>query len=164
MASCSVPPMSLRWSRTRTASAGRVEGSGRGSGRRRAPRSRIRLARATEAARTGGGERPRPGARRMTAQDASGPLAGLRVVEIGAIGPGQFGGMLLANLGADVLRLERSGGAASTTRSELLHRARRSVAIDLKHPDAAGGVLSLVATADVLLEGFRRGVAERLGF
>ena len=98
----------------------------------------------------------------------SGPLVGLRVVEVGTIGPGPFCGMLLADLGADVIRLDRAAGAAlvgpnSDFETELLHRGRRSVAVDLKHPAGAEVVLSLVERADALVEGFRPGVAERLG-
>lgn len=98
----------------------------------------------------------------------TGPLRGLKVVEIGSIGPGPFCAMLLADLGADVIRVDRAAGAAlvgpnADFRTELLHRGRRSVAVDLKHPDGAEVVLALVERADVLLEGFRPGVVERLG-
>ncbi|MFD4195242.1 CaiB/BaiF CoA transferase family protein [Amycolatopsis thermoflava] len=98
----------------------------------------------------------------------TGPLSGVRVVEVGSIGPGPFCAMLLADLGADVLRLDRVDGAAlvgpnADFRTELLHRGRRSVAVDLKHPAGAEVVLDLVERADALIEGFRPGVAERLG-
>ena len=98
----------------------------------------------------------------------TGPLAGLRVVEVGSIGPGPFCAMLLADLGADVIRLDRASGAAlvgpnSDFRTEVLHRGRRSVAVDLKNPHGRDVVLELVANADALLEGFRPGVTERLG-
>ncbi|MFC9553425.1 CaiB/BaiF CoA transferase family protein [Rhodococcus sp. NPDC056960] len=98
----------------------------------------------------------------------TGPLSGLKVVEIGSIGPGPFCAMLLADLGADVIRVDRAAGAGlvgpnADFRTELLHRGRRSLAVDLKHPDGAEVVLSLVSDADVLIEGFRPGVAERLG-
>ncbi|MGY0236903.1 CaiB/BaiF CoA transferase family protein [Longispora urticae] len=94
-----------------------------------------------------------------------GPLSGLKVVELAGIGPAPFAAMLLADLGAEVIRLERPEGHLRLGEPEhdLLNRGRRSVAVDLKHPDAAALVLSLVAGADVLLEGFRPGVAERLG-
>src|ERR1700712_1436778 len=97
----------------------------------------------------------------------TGPLQGIRVVEIGSIGPGPFCAMLLADLGADVIRVDRKSGAALVSpnadfRSELLHRGRRSIAVDLKHPDGAEIVLSMVEKADVLIEGFRPGVTERL--
>lgn len=98
----------------------------------------------------------------------SGPLTGLRVLEIGSIGPGPFGAMILADLGADVLRIDRASGASligpvADFREELLHRGRRSVAVDLKQPDGVTAVLRLVERADVLIEGFRPGVMERLG-
>jgi alpha-methylacyl-CoA racemase len=98
----------------------------------------------------------------------SGPLTGIRVVEIGGIGPGPFCAMLLADLGADVLRVDRTVGGALVGPSddhstELLNRGRRSIALDLKHPDGPEVVLKLVEQADVLMEGFRPGVTERLG-
>lgn len=103
-----------------------------------------------------------------TTPSCAGPLSGLKVVEIGSIGPGPFCAMLLADLGADVIRVDRVSGAGlvgpnSDFRAELLHRGRRSLAVDLKHPDGAEVVLTLVEDADVLIEGFRPGVAERLG-
>ena len=98
----------------------------------------------------------------------SGPLTGIRVVEIGGIGPGPFCAMLLADLGADVLRVDRVAGGGLVGPSEdhsteLLNRGRRSIAVDLKHPDGPEVVLRLVDQADVLMEGFRPGVTERLG-
>ena len=91
----------------------------------------------------------------------SGPLAGVRVVELGGIGPGPFCGMLLADLGADVTRVDRPSDKGTTTIHPVLHRSRRSVTIDLQaNPEAA---LRLVDDADALIEGFRPGVAERLG-
>jgi alpha-methylacyl-CoA racemase len=92
----------------------------------------------------------------------SGPLRGVRVVEFAGLGPGPFCGMLLADLGADVVRIDRPGssGAAGTS---LLDRGKRSIALDLKAPDDVAVVRALVARADVLLEGFRPGVMERLG-
>ncbi len=100
-----------------------------------------------------------------------GPLAGIRVVELPNIGPVQFAGMLLSDLGAEVLRVDRAtdvatgrtvaGGSASAI--SVIDRGRRSVGVDLKHPDGADVVLRLCEKADVLLEGFRPGVAERLG-
>ena len=91
-----------------------------------------------------------------------GPLAGVRVVELAGIGPGPFCAMLLADLGAEVLRVDRPA-ASRPGWPTVLARGRRSVAVDLKHPDGAGVVLDLVAAADALVEGFRPGVAERLG-
>ena len=98
----------------------------------------------------------------------SGPLTGIRVIEIGGIGPGPFCAMLLADLGADVLRVDRVAGGGLVGPSEdhsteLLNRGRRSIAVDLKHPDGPEVVLRLVDQADVLMEGFRPGVTERLG-
>ncbi|MDI6910733.1 CaiB/BaiF CoA-transferase family protein [Nocardioides sp.] len=96
----------------------------------------------------------------------TGPLKGVKVVEIAGIGPGPHACMTLADLGADVIRVERPGGQllAGGGPQMLLNRGRPSVALDLKHPDAIGTVLELVAQADVLVEGMRPGVAERLGF
>ncbi len=94
----------------------------------------------------------------------TGPLRGVRVVEVAGLGPGPHACMILADLGADVIRLERPGGPSIAGGPQmLLHRGRPSVALDLKHPDAAGVVLDLVREADVLVEGMRPGVAERLG-
>src|SRR3712207_4575512 len=94
-----------------------------------------------------------------------GPLQGLRVVELAGIGPGPFAAMLLADLGADVVRIDRPGARPTfgDPGVDLLTRGRRSVAVDLKHPDGVATVLALTEQADVLLEGFRPGVAERLG-
>jgi alpha-methylacyl-CoA racemase len=94
----------------------------------------------------------------------TGPLRGVRVVEIAGIGPGPHACMILADLGADVIRVERPGGqllAGGPTM--LLNRGRPSVALDLKQPEAAAVVLELVKGADVLVEGMRPGVTERLG-
>ena len=97
----------------------------------------------------------------------AGPLAGIKVVEVAGIGPGPYGAMLLADLGADVVRVDRagnvSGGDPAQPPGDLLARGRRSVGVDLKHPDGVATVLDLVAGADVLVEGFRPGVMERLG-
>jgi alpha-methylacyl-CoA racemase len=96
----------------------------------------------------------------------TGPLRGVRVVEIAGIGPGPHACMILADLGADVIRIERPGGQALAGGGPhmLLNRGRPSVALDLKKPEAVETVLRLVETADVLVEGMRPGVAERLGF
>ena len=94
----------------------------------------------------------------------TGPLRGVKVVEIAGIGPGPHACMILADLGADVIRIERPGGTLLTGGPhDLLNRGRPSVALDLKNPDAVATVLELVAGADVLVEGMRPGVAERLG-
>jgi alpha-methylacyl-CoA racemase len=98
----------------------------------------------------------------------SGPLTGIRVVEVGGIGPSPFCAMMLADMGADVLRVDRA--SAVTPRDEyewppdyLLNRGRRSVGVDFKHAEGVEVLLRLAAQADVLIEGFRPGVAERLG-
>ena len=96
-----------------------------------------------------------------------GPLHGVRVLEIAGIGPGPFCGMLLADLGADVVRVDRPGerGLMSQVPSDrdLLNRGKRSVAVDLRDPAGVERVLDLVEAADILFEGYRPGVAERLG-
>ncbi|WP_101258519.1 CaiB/BaiF CoA transferase family protein [Streptomyces barkulensis] len=93
-----------------------------------------------------------------------GPLEGLRVVELAAIGPAPFACMMLADLGADVVRVDRSDGRRSFPDWHVvLDRGRRSLALDLKDPRGVAELLSLVEAADVLVEGFRPGVAERLG-
>jgi len=97
---------------------------------------------------------------------SSGPLVGVRIVEIASIGPGPFAAMMLADAGAEVVRVDRpqqatQGGLDPTL--DLLNRGRRSIAVDLKAPGASEVVLKLVDRADVLIEGFRPGVAERLG-
>jgi alpha-methylacyl-CoA racemase len=98
-------------------------------------------------------------------QSGRGPLAGIKVLELAGIGPAPFACMMLADLGADVMRLERPGGGASAIlgRFDVLARGRRSVAIDLKAPGATALAIDLVRQADVLIEAFRPGVAERLG-
>ena len=95
----------------------------------------------------------------------TGPLKGIKVVEIAGIGPGPHAATLLADLGADVIRVEKPGGAASAgpREADLLTRGRPSVAMDLKNPDALEALLELIAAADVLIEGMRPGVTERLG-
>ncbi len=96
----------------------------------------------------------------------SGPLTGLRVVELAGIGPGPFTGMMLADAGADVVRVDRADarqGVAGSGPVDVVGRGRRSVAVDLKRPEGVELVLRLAERADVLFEGFRPGVAERLG-
>lgn len=98
---------------------------------------------------------------------AAGPLAGVRIVELSGIGPGPFAGMLLADMGADVIRVDRAAGGsmlqAAEPRLDVLGRGKRSIAADLKNPDGVAAVLDLIATADAVFEGYRPGVAERLG-
>src|SRR3954449_2260466 len=94
-----------------------------------------------------------------------GPLSGLKVVELAGIGPGPFAAMLLADLGADVLRIDRPGATPTfgDPGIDLLNRGRRSVAVDLKHARGVETVLGLAGRAEVLPGGFRPGVVERLG-
>ena len=103
---------------------------------------------------------------RMSVQlgQGTGPLRGVKAVEIAGIGPGPHACMILADLGADVIRVERPGGQMlSGGATMLLNRGRPSVALDLKQPEAAATVLELVKDADLLVEGMRPGVTERLG-
>lgn len=97
----------------------------------------------------------------------SGPLAGVRIVELGGVGPTPFCCMLLSDLGADIVRIDRppgyDGGAPVEPRFNLLNRGRRSAALDLKNGAAVEAVLRLVRDADAVIEGFRPGVAEKLG-
>jgi alpha-methylacyl-CoA racemase len=94
-----------------------------------------------------------------------GPLDGVRVLEIASLAPAPFGCMVLADLGAEVLCVDRAAGGVRRGQplGAPLGRGRRSVAVDLKHPDGPAAVLRLVESADVLVEGFRPGVTERLG-
>lgn len=96
-----------------------------------------------------------------------GPLNGVRLLEMGGIGPAPFAAMLLADMGADVVRVDRPAaadlGIAMPARFEISNRNKRSIAIDLKAPQGVETVLSLAARADILIEGFRPGVMERLG-
>ncbi len=95
-----------------------------------------------------------------------GPLSGVKMIEIAGIGPGPFAAMMLADMGAEVVRVDRAGLVGtdfSQPNKEVLNRGRRSVGVDLKHPDGVEALLRLVEQADALIEGFRPGVAERLG-
>ncbi|MEQ9314422.1 MAG: CaiB/BaiF CoA-transferase family protein [Henriciella sp.] len=95
---------------------------------------------------------------------ASGPLSGIKIVEFQGIGPGPFCGMLLSDLGADVVRIDRAGGGGrAATPANVESRGRRSIALDLKNPDDVETALKLIEKADGLIEGFRPGVMERLG-
>ena len=97
-----------------------------------------------------------------------GPLSGIRIIEVAGIGPGPFAAMMLADMGADVIRVDRTanamGGDPANPPADILNRGRRSIAVDLKSPEGVAVLLELVASADGLIEGFRPGVAERLGF
>jgi alpha-methylacyl-CoA racemase len=96
-----------------------------------------------------------------------GPLAGVTVIELAGIGPGPFCAMMLADMGAEVIRVDRAenvaGGDPDHPPADLNNRGRRSIGVDLKNPDGVAVVLDLVERADALIEGFRPGVAERLG-
>jgi len=103
----------------------------------------------------------------------SGPLKGLKVIEFGGIGPGPFCAMMLSDMGADIIRLDRKadkgkdrgqGTFLASGRRGVLHRGRRSVAVDLKDPQDKEKVLQLIDGADAIIEGYRPGVMERLGF
>ena len=98
---------------------------------------------------------------------AKGPLAGIKVLEVAGIGPGPFCGMMLADMGAEVVRIDRAdrvrGGDPDDPPADILARGRRSIGVDLKQSDGVDVVLRLVEKADVLIEGFRPGVMERLG-
>ena len=97
----------------------------------------------------------------------AGPLAGIRILEFEAIGPAPFAGMLLADMGADVLVVDRPASTDLGLKRErwydVLMRGKRSVTLDLKNPAAVEAALSLIEKADALIEGFRPGVMERLG-
>ncbi len=91
-----------------------------------------------------------------------GPLNGIRIIELTGIGPGPFCGMMLSDMGAEVIRVDRLRPGAKAPK-DILARNRRSIAVDLKNPEGVETVLKLVETADGLFEGFRPGVTERLG-
>lgn len=98
---------------------------------------------------------------------ANGPLTGIKVLEVAGIGPGPFCGMMLADMGAEIIRIDRAdrvrGGDPAKPPGDILARGRRSIAVDLKNADGVEVVLRLVEKADVIIEGFRPGVMERLG-
>jgi alpha-methylacyl-CoA racemase len=98
----------------------------------------------------------------------AGPLAGYRIIEIAGIGPGPFCAMMLSDMGAEVIRVDRAQSvrgpaAAASNPANVSDRGRRNIALDLKHPDGKEALLQLVAGADAIIEGFRPGVMERLG-
>jgi crotonobetainyl-CoA:carnitine CoA-transferase CaiB-like acyl-CoA transferase/acyl-CoA synthetase (AMP-forming)/AMP-acid ligase II len=94
---------------------------------------------------------------------AAGPLAGIRVVELAGLGPAPYAAMLLADLGATVIRVERPGTTVGDPRIHIWNRGKQSIVLDLKSPRGIDTVLRLVDRADVFIEGFRPGVTERLG-
>jgi alpha-methylacyl-CoA racemase len=91
-----------------------------------------------------------------------GPLHGVKVIEFAGIGPGPFCAMLLSDMGAEVVRIDRKGGRGAN-KFDITSRGRRSIALDLKNPDAVKTAITLISQADALLEGFRPGVMEKLG-
>lgn len=96
----------------------------------------------------------------------SGPLAGLKVVEMAGLGPAPFAGMMLADLGAEVIVIDRVSTAKPSVeqvRTQIARRGKKSIALDLKKPEAVEAVLKLIEQSDILLEGFRPGVMERIG-
>jgi alpha-methylacyl-CoA racemase len=103
----------------------------------------------------------------MTDLPASGPLSGVRVIEMAALGPVPFAGMMLADMGAEVIRIERAGapppGLPMDPRFDIMSRGKRSIAVNLKHPEGRELVLQFAESADILLEGMRPGAMERLG-
>ena len=106
---------------------------------------------------------------KTSANAKRGPLAGVKVIEFAGIGPGPFCGMLLADMGADVTLLERAGGTFASQlfgggRKAVANRGKKSLCIDLKHAESKALINALINSADVLIEGFRPGVMERLGF
>ena len=93
-----------------------------------------------------------------------GPLAGVKIIELAGIGPGPFCGMMLADMGAEVIRIDRAGGGlGGAIPNDIMNRGRRSIAVNLKSQEGVDVVLRLCEQADIIFEGFRPGVAERLG-
>lgn len=97
----------------------------------------------------------------MTQNASTAPLAGVRIIEFAGIGPGPFAGMMLADMGAEIIRVDRAG--AGSAPEDFLARGRKSIVLDLKKPEAKDVALRLLASADALIEGYRPGVMERLG-
>ena len=97
----------------------------------------------------------------------AGPLDGVKIIELAGLGPAPFASMMLSDLGAEVVRVERApavrGGNPDAPPADVLNRGRRSIGVDLKNPGGVETVLRLVSRADALVEGFRPGVCERLG-
>ncbi len=92
-----------------------------------------------------------------------GPLNGIKVIEMGAIGPGPFAGMILADMGAEVIVIDRKSDKSKTRLPDCSKRGKKSIALNLKSPSGVQTLLKLVKSADILIEGFRPGVMERLG-
>src|SRR6185436_5233819 len=92
-----------------------------------------------------------------------GPLHGVRILELAGIGPGPFCGMMLADMGADVIRIDRPGvGALASGMHRVIFRNRRTLALDLKRPEGGAALRRMCRQADAIFEGFRPGVTERL--
>src|SRR5205823_3825650 len=154
--------------RRRAGAADRRRGDRQGDPRRRAGCHRGYGSRPADGRLAPGGRchrrEHRPG--RGAAMTATGPLSGVRVIALAGIGPGPFAAMMLSDMGADVVRVDRAqlaGGDPEHPPFDALNRGRRSVGVDLKNPDGVETVLRMVEQADALLEGFRPGVTERLG-
>ena len=93
-----------------------------------------------------------------------GPLSGVKIIEVGGIGPGPFCGMMLSDMGAQIIRIERKGGLALTdSKYDILTRNRQSISINLRKPEGVETLLRMIARVDALQEGFRPGVMEKLG-
>ena len=92
-----------------------------------------------------------------------GPLKGFKIIEMAGIGPGPSCGMILADLGAEIIRVDRASAAGTGSREEPANRGKKSIAVDLKSEDGVEVVLKLVESADAIFEGFSPGVMERLG-
>ena len=92
-----------------------------------------------------------------------GPLKGLKIIEMAGIGPGPFCGMVLADLGAKIIRVDRASAIGTGSKQDAANRGKKSIAVDLKSEEGVEVVLKLVETADAIFEGFRPGVMERLG-
>src|SRR5690606_21287540 len=110
---------------------------------------------------------PEEGAKGMTAIERRGPLKGIKVVELASLGPGPYCGMLLSDLGADVVQIDRPGGATGhfgfDPELDIFNRGRRSIVLDMKDPADLATAKALIDNADALIEGNRPGVTERLG-
>ena len=92
-----------------------------------------------------------------------GPLKGIKVLEFSGIGPGPYCGMLLADMGADVIRVNRINDKDKHNKFDIHNRSKRSIVADLKNPNSINELLKLISSVDVVFEGFRPGVMEKLG-
>lgn len=114
------------------------------------------------------GRQREPTARgKQNVSSRQGPLAGIRIIEVAGLGPAPFGAMLLGDMGAEVIRIDRASGGSGIgvkAKFDVLARNRKSVRLDIKHPDGKHALMQMLKEADGLIEGFRPGVLERLGF